>query len=219
MICPRFTQYCECYAGNVKCTTACRCVGCKNTGSSYDQGGSMMTMTGYHPRPPPQPYIMAQPPSEHWGAAQSLAFLKRGSPASDSKSSRPFTLGVSPVTKASPQSGDLPSLASSSEGTSPDDVARKQMASSTPEDANKRQDDALLLAAVAMTEFVQSPPPSSVKRSAPTSCDLSTSPSDYKLKGKNHSRRTIDFDDDSPLLDRASMRTRSASKKMKRAEV
>lgn len=204
-------------------------MGCKNQGSrnAYDHDGSMppMSMTGYHPhmpQPPPRPYSMAQAPqqsgSDHWGAAESLTFLKSGTPPSERKASRPFTLGVSPVTKASPQGGgDLPSLASSSEGTSPGEAARKKTESSTPVDANKRQDDALLLAAVAMTEFGQSPPPSSTKRSAPSSSEPSTPPtSNHKSDdAKALSKRSIDFED-SPLSEKKTVRTRSATKKVKR---
>lgn len=33
-----FSKYCECYAGNVKCSASCRCMGCKNMGATYHQG-------------------------------------------------------------------------------------------------------------------------------------------------------------------------------------
>ena len=219
-------QYCECYAGNVKCTACCRCVGCKNMGNATDfpdyrdpEGSAMgmpMAAAGYPVPPPPhrafgmgphehpQHQQQQQQAGDHWGAAQSLTFLKRGSPASDRK--HPFTLGVSPVTKASPGVGgagditSMPSLASSSDGTSPGD-ARNRHISSTPEDANKRQDDALLLAAVAMTEFGQSPPPSSVKQSPPSSDRTATTSNQFGGSDDGDtqrlSKRAIDFEDSS----------------------
>ena len=210
---------------NVKCTTACRCVGCKNQGNSFDQGSSMtLSMTGYHPQPSSRPYAMSrasQPPSEHWGAAQSLAFLKRGSPASESKDSRSFTLGVSPVVKGSSPGGQLPSLASSSGRNSPEKSKKKssrkqKRASTSPEISHKRQDDAILLAAVAMTEFGQSPSTSSAKRSAPSSSDKGTPPRSAKAI---HSRRIIHFDDSPLPAERSAIRTRSSTKKVKRTAV
>jgi len=183
--------------------------------SNVGMGMGMPPVYHHHlPPPPPRTYSMApqqqvaqSAPADHWGAAESLTFLKRGSPASDRKPAphsghRPFTLGVSPVTKASPMGkggggsgvdmASMPSLASSSDGTSPGD--RNKLAScSTPEDATKRQDDALLLAAVAMTEFGQSPPPTSSphKRSLPSS--ERTAMTSNRFGGGNESE---DEDDD-----------------------
>ena len=185
-----------------------------------------LSMTGYHPQSSSHPYAMtraAQAPSEHWGAAQSLAFLKRGSPASESKDSTSFALGVSPVVKTLSPGGNLPSLPSSSGGTSTGKrtkkMSRKQKrASSAPRDTHKRQDDAILLAAVAMTEFGQSPSPSSGKRSAPSS-NKATPPRSAKTRDKSISRRNIQFDE-SPLPgERSSMKTRSSTKKVKRTAV
>lgn len=97
------------------------------------------------------PSILSQQAGEPWLAAQNLAFLKRGSPASELKRPALFKLKSS--------SGDIasmPSLASSSDGTSPGDgVASKYSALEEDESGA----DALLMAAVAMTEFGQSPPP------------------------------------------------------------
>lgn len=193
-----FSKYCECYAGNVKCTACCRCIGCKNMGNpsalleqqqllqiDMARAAAARVAGGYHMphTQPPHMHPYGLMPHGHqlssmeqWGAAESLTFLKRGSPSVDRKA-RPFTLDVSPVTKASPadRSGldPLPSLASSSDGTSPGEAARNKLASSsTPEDINKKQDDALLLAAVAMTEFGHSPPPSSSYQSTPPRSEL-----------------------------------------------
>jgi hypothetical protein len=33
-------KYCECYAGNVVCSSNCRCVGCKNMSAGGEDGGS-----------------------------------------------------------------------------------------------------------------------------------------------------------------------------------
>lgn len=187
-----------------------------------------LSMTGYHPQPSSRPYAMSRappPPSEHWGAAQSLAFLKRGSPASESKESRTFTLGVSPVVKGSSPGGELSSLAFSSGRKSTDKgkkkMSRKQKrASSTPDDSHKPQDDAILLAAVAMTEFGQSPSTSSAKRSAPSSSDKGSPPRSAKAKDKaSHSRRIIHFDDSPLPTERSAIRTRSSTKKVKRTAV
>jgi len=193
---------------------------------NQDGNGMTMGMAGYHLPPRPPPYHMPHPIASHaqqpsatdqWGAAQSLTFLKRGSPASEQKpAGHPFTLGVSPVTKASPLGGEItsmPSLASSSDG-SPGEAARNQhFSSSTPEDASKRQDDALLLAAVAMTEFGQSPPPSSAtKRSPPTTSNSEqTTPASSNQK-YGSPQRSIDFDDS----DQKKPRTRSGSKRARR---
>lgn len=75
---------------------------------------------------------------EPWVAAQNLTFMKHGSPDKKKQS------------KA--HEGDMPSLASSSEGTSPGEAVR--LRDKEDEEGAK----ALLMAAVAMTEFGQSSP-------------------------------------------------------------
>ena len=159
-------------------------MGCKNMGDSADfrdghPGGGVVGISSgahamhYHlPPHPPRSYMNIQhPPSrasssgDPWIAAQSLTFLKRSSPANDKTNLRPYTLGVSPITKSPAGTGivSMPSLASSSEGTSPGDGAHRSKVISTPESsiAKAGGDSALLMAAVAMTEFGQSPPPTS----------------------------------------------------------
>jgi hypothetical protein len=84
------------------------------------------------PPPPPQHHVPLARASEPWLAAQNLAFMKHGSPDKKRK-----------------DLGDMPSLASSSEGTSPGDAVVPR---------SRLDDDAILLAAVAMTEFGQSSP-------------------------------------------------------------
>lgn len=106
-------------------------------------------------------------------AAESLTFLKRGSPAkingisaATHQPNRPYTMGVSPITKSPGTSGavehgTIPSL-TSSEGDSPGDAGLNNhlTAMSTPE-SYRGEDSALLIAAMAMTAFGQSPPPTS----------------------------------------------------------
>lgn len=199
--------------------------------NSQSQMEMAMIARAYHMPPHQAPHHMYGLPlpmvhpsaSEHWGAAESLTFLKRGSPASDRKQppSRPFTLGVSPVTKASPPilGGGvidvMPSLASSSDGTSPSEATRNKIASSssTPDFAGKKQDNALLLAAVAMTEFGQSPPPSSGRFSSLPSSSEQTESTSNRLGSETNesphpSKRSIDFGDSSAEKTRRSSRRR-----------
>ncbi|GAX10854.1 hypothetical protein FisN_31Hh062 [Fistulifera solaris] len=131
-------KYCECYAGNVKCSANCRCINCKNRGT----GGN----TGKGPPPPfhavpstAGPFVTGPPArSGEQCAAQNLAFLKRGSPP---KKKNDLT--------------SMPSLASSSEGTSPGEERWVKRPKLPDEDGN-----ALLWAAArAMTEFGQSSSP------------------------------------------------------------
>jgi hypothetical protein len=130
--------------------------------------------------PPRQPQVQtdisrsSSASNDPWMAAQSLTFLKRGSPGnhgtgSAHQSNEPYSMGVSPITKfpgtiePNQENVSMPSLSSSSEGTSPGDGAvltSHLKAMSTPE-SFKGETNALLLAAVAMTEFGQSPPPTS----------------------------------------------------------
>jgi hypothetical protein len=133
--------------------------------------------------PPRQPYHQhhSTPSTSHsvWNdpmsAAESLTFLKHGSPSkinagstANHQSDRPYTMGVSPITKSPgtlssvPENVSMPSLASSSEGESPGDngVDNRLRVAATPE-SFRGESSALFLAAVAMTEFGQSPPPTS----------------------------------------------------------
>ena len=130
--------------------------------------------------PPQQTQLQQQSVSaqNNWNdplsAAESLTFLKRGSPAKMNginaaahQPNRPYSMGVSPITKSPGRGvvlehGSIPSLASSSAGDSPGDAnlnnALRVM--STPE-SYRGEDSALLIAAMAMTAFGQSPPPTS----------------------------------------------------------
>ena len=154
--------------------------------------------------------------NDPWIAAQSLTFLKRGSPGSGGAStaeqtSRSYAMGISPITKSPgmmepvQENVSMPSLSSSSEGTSPGDCAvfnHNLKALSTPESI-KEENNALFLAAVAMTEFGQSPPPTSSMLSPET---IQT----YNFPGMDHdsssagrrnaphnasSKRSINFDE------------------------
>ncbi|GAX21773.1 hypothetical protein FisN_31Lh062 [Fistulifera solaris] len=142
-------KYCECYAGNVRCSSNCRCINCKNKGP----GGG----TGKGPSPlnavaVPAAAVSAAPKfssapiearsgEQYFTAAQNLTFLKRGSPPEKKK------VPVEDV-------ASMPSLASSSEGTSPGEERLVKRPKLPDEDGG-----ALLLAAVAMTEFGQSSSP------------------------------------------------------------
>jgi hypothetical protein len=114
-------------------------------------------------------------PHDPWIAAQSLTFLKRSSPAGEHKKLGNFSMGVSPISKSRGGGGGgaselstVPSVASSSDGTRTEDASgsdpQHRPYESTPESTlgNKgnEEDSALFLAAVAMTEFGQSPLPS-----------------------------------------------------------
>lgn len=86
----------------------------------------------------------------------------------------------------------MPSLASSSDGTSPGDAANayQKAVASTPSKVEERSGaDALLMAAAAMTEFANSPPPSLQKL---TEALRSTS-SGSKENGVGASKRSISF--------------------------
>jgi len=87
-------KYCECYAGNVKCSANCRCVGCKNM---PDDANSIkgdvppaasavnrtVVTTNFARTPTKSSSIMTTPtkkqPSWMMDAAHNLAFLKHGS--------------------------------------------------------------------------------------------------------------------------------------------
>lgn len=88
---------------------------------------------------------------EPWVAAQNLTFMKHGSP-DKKKHSRAHE-------------GDMPSLASSSEGTSPGEAVRKR------DKEDEEGAKALLLAAVAMTEFGQSSPRKENPRKRPVATE------------------------------------------------
>lgn len=92
--------------------------------------------------------LQSQHSGEPWVAARNLTFLKRGSPASEHKnplhtSVEPYYAGVA----------SMPSLASLSDGTSPSDGGPSKV---VDEDDNAASD--LFMAAIAMTEFGNSPP-------------------------------------------------------------
>jgi hypothetical protein len=89
-------QYCECYAANVKCSSSCRCMGCKNMGNTYyDPSSGPPEMKPYPDIPVyPVPHLhpgqvmhsaalaaaasrKTEPPIQ---AAHHLAFLKHGTP-------------------------------------------------------------------------------------------------------------------------------------------
>lgn len=159
-------QYCECYAGNVRCSSSCRCMGCKNMGTRFRRppeppsyaapssaipylqpGHPQMPRRPTNDRPeaekqlPPRSSSGGQKNGEPWLAAQNLTFLKRGSPSSAEKKRKP----------EHPEIASMPSLASSSEGTSPGVEA---LANDSHREERKEADvNSLLMAAYAMTEF------------------------------------------------------------------
>jgi hypothetical protein len=141
-------QYCECYAGSVKCSPSCRCVGCKNIGPfggptgearvAVDVAGLMRrTLAKGKPR---------RKKSEPFQAAQNLTFLKHGSP--DSVKGGMVRKGPG-ATAGSGKQGDsgvhevasMPSLASSSEGTSPGEFARNRSKDEDEDEHNRQQHD------------------------------------------------------------------------------
>jgi hypothetical protein len=177
--------------------------------------------------PPQQPLRpqQATPAQNNWNdplsAAESLTFLKRGSPAKINGGSaathqpnRPYSMGVSPITKSPGaggvlENGSIPSLTSSSEGDSPQNggLNNHLRVMSTPE-SYRGEDSALLIAAMAMTEFGQSPPPTSSMLSPDTIRTYNTdngeddeggqcmpgTPRDADASTANTSKRSIYFD-------------------------
>ncbi|KAL3923070.1 MAG: hypothetical protein SGILL_001863 [Bacillariaceae sp.] len=83
-------KYCECYAGNVKCSDQCRCTGCKN-----------QPVPGVDDKPPPPPTVVRQDAS-YQEAAYSLAFLKHGTPEKPGRTN----------SRDHSEAGSMPSLAS-----------------------------------------------------------------------------------------------------------
>ncbi|CAB9515953.1 lin-54 homolog [Seminavis robusta] len=146
-------KYCECYAGNVKCSPNCRCIGCKNTisggfGSDKPSNAGML-LPNYDLSMAPQARRSGREP---WmmHAAHNLAYLKHGSPVAE----RP----VAAMHDNSADVASMPSLAASSSDTSPDerneDASAKQNSSAAAaEDESNGNVNSLLLAAMAMTEF------------------------------------------------------------------
>lgn len=153
-------QYCECYAGNVKCSPSCRCMGCKNMAvpGFYDRDENAPAGPLQPKSQPPMPYAYHMPPhmiqhpppptgrganGEPWVAAQNLTFLKHGSPSSSEKKRKKDS--------EPPEIASMPSLASSSNDTSPGIGDSK-----TKEDGERDDEEgvsSLLMAAYAMTEF------------------------------------------------------------------
>lgn len=147
-------QYCECFAGNVKCSSNCRCIGCKNTGSGggppFDRRMDAIALQPkQYPIAPNHPVASRRATGEPWLAAQNLTFLKRGSPPEKKK-----------LLFESGDIASMPSLASS-EGTSPggEYSSERMMKRKIPPRSQADEDGGALLlaAAVAMTEFGQSP--------------------------------------------------------------
>jgi hypothetical protein len=91
--------------------------------------------------------------NDPWEAAQNLAFMKRSSPASH------LEKRSSATDASNGEIVSIPSLTSSSDGTtaSPGDSLSTHRMTINEDKAGV---DAMLLAAVAMTEFINSPPPS-----------------------------------------------------------
>jgi hypothetical protein len=138
-------QYCECYAGSVKCSPSCRCVGCKNIGPF---GG---------PSPPRAKVDVAllmrktlakgtrRKKSEPFQAAQNLTFLKHGSPDSvKSMVRKPAGAIGKPGYSGVHEVGSMPSLASSSEGTSPGEFARNRSKDEDDDEHERHQQHGLL---------------------------------------------------------------------------
>ena len=151
-----------------------------HTATTMRQYGMVDNSRNSNGLPPLQPHRPQQVTSAqtNWNdplsAAESLTFLKRGSPAkinggnaATHQPTRPYSMGVSPITKSPGTSGvlengSIPSLTSTSEGDSPHNggLDNHSRVMSTPE-SYRGEDSALLIAAMAMTEFGQSPPPTS----------------------------------------------------------
>ncbi|KAG7357144.1 Tesmin/TSO1-like CXC domain protein [Nitzschia inconspicua] len=137
-------KYCECYAGNVKCSSNCRCVGCKNQppGGKKDDDK------------PPLAFVSKKDPARH-EAAYSLTFLKHGS------AEKPARTNSSDKSEA----GSMPSLASEESPTGRGGFQRHaELAKTVPPNtpaiesmpsSEQTAVDALLMAARAMTEMTE----------------------------------------------------------------
>jgi hypothetical protein len=113
-------QYCECYAGSVKCSATCRCIGCKNVGPFGGPGDTAGSATGATIRPK----AVRRKKSEPFQAAQNLTFLKHGSP----EHQKVVQKVVRRTSKMAHDVGSMPSLASSSEGTMSGSPEQQQVA-------------------------------------------------------------------------------------------
>ncbi|KAL3921230.1 MAG: hypothetical protein SGILL_002855 [Bacillariaceae sp.] len=131
-------KYCECYAGNVKCSSNCRCTGCKN-----------LPLPGSDDQSPPGAAASAKKDAG-WkeAAAYSLAFLKHG--ATPEKPARTNSSDKS-------EAGSMPSLASESSPSRANGAQKLPPPSTTEraavnalESSEKTAVNALLMAARAM---------------------------------------------------------------------
>eukprot|EP00934_Nitzschia_sp_Nitz4_P003361 Nitzschia sp. Nitz4//scaffold50_size126154//80078//82475//NITZ4_003690-RA/size126154-augustus-gene-0.7-mRNA-1//1//CDS//3329553713//3351//frame0 len=168
-------KYCECFAGNVKCTANCRCVGCKNVPRGNFFGGAGGSSAMGMPSALPSFLVASAPIPESMtvssvnaardatsrtsfpdvgnrksepyvmNAAHNLAFLKHASPMADRSSFR-----RTPSHEG--DGGSMPSLASEE---SPVDTSGKRASTPAETGEPKKGGDvsALLMAAVAMAEM------------------------------------------------------------------
>lgn len=136
---------------------------------------------------------------EPWLAAQNLTFLKRGSPSSASAEKKK----KSSVLVDHGEIGSMPSLASSSEGTSPGDMAVTSSSSAVATTPTGRKEDnavpgsaadagvnTLLLAAYAMTEFGQAKESSEEKKDFSSSSSTPTTSTPARKTSSTTKRRT-----------------------------
>lgn len=194
-------KYCECYAGNVKCSPNCRCIGCKNIPSNFAPGkpgdtAAAMREGGMHQqqrqayeipvahgmvvgsgggRTGREPWMMKM------NAAQNLAFLKHGSPTVEKRvTSIHDTADVVSV----------PSLvAAASSDTSPGDrtieTTLKPAAEPKKEGQNGYAVNSLLMAAMAMTEFQSQ----SAEKASSSSNPVKTEEVDVSLENQKPAAR------------------------------
>ena len=129
------------------------------------------------PHPHHVPSALPPPPSHHFLAAQNLTFMKHGSPvaAEEKKKAQNKTF----------DHGDIPSLASSSEGTSP---GAEPTFIKPPPSRDATRTDALLMAAVAMTEFDRSLPTNGKRNAAERLEDTKRTKIDESTREKSLSK-------------------------------
>lgn len=188
-------KYCECFHAQVKCSTNCRCVGCKNMAPGADKGADGMNgpMNMGMPIQREKPIsakrrfareyfgtsrtVMEEevPSANVMDAAQHLAFLKNMAPSTPintppkKKHNSTYSNTETIAQPADPQEIiNVPSLTTSDVTVDSESTAEGNL-KPTAKEENSNATNAMLMAALAMTELCGTP-----ARSAPNGMKSST---------------------------------------------
>lgn len=177
-------KYCECFQAQVKCSTSCRCVGCKNREPGSKDGGSaspgMMSAKDIFGA---SRSMIEEDVKDSYNnpnvmdAAQHLAFLKNMSPSTPDRNLDPNANVEKKKRSKSPADRELslvPSLAAS-DGTSRDDEEDERTSNGKADSVPTNH--AMLMAAYAMTELCGTP-------SRPLPPSNSPAPGFYQMNGR-----------------------------------